>query len=72
MPHFTLGQESHHRAGDPQCPACSEEYPAPCPCGGFIHAAADEADADGNVLVATRCDRCARSEDELAEPRPFE
>jgi hypothetical protein len=69
MPLFKVGADDNHRVGDPQCPECAEEYPEPCRCGGLMHAAetADE-DADGNVLVVTLCDRCARTEDQLDEP----
>ncbi len=65
---FTVGDDSNHHIGDPQCPECPEEYPEPCRCGGLMHAAggADE-DADGSVQLATRCDRCGRSEDQLDE-----
>jgi hypothetical protein len=48
---FTVAEEIHP-VGDPDCPACWEEYP------------------DGsNPLLTTRCDRCGRSEEELAELR---
>jgi len=62
---FTLA-EVNHRVGNRACPACEETYPEPCPCGGLIHATvtADE-DIDGNPLVATACDVCGRSEDQL-------
>jgi hypothetical protein len=63
---FTVAEQLDHHVGDTTCPACSETYPAPCPCGGLIHAAAsDDADLDGNPIVATRCDQCGRSEDAL-------
>jgi hypothetical protein len=62
---FTVGEEIHHR-GDPGCAECWEGYPEPCPCGGLIHAAAtSDEDTDGNVVLATVCDQCGRSEDEL-------
>ena len=65
---FSVGEESGHRVGDPQCPECWEEYPEPCRCGGLMHAAAgDGEDPDGNVLLVTQCDRCGRSEDQLDE-----
>ena len=66
---FTVGEETNHHAGDPGCPECWEEYPAPCKCGGLIHAAGGvEEDEDGNVLLTTKCDHCGRSEEELEEP----
>jgi hypothetical protein len=66
---FGVGDEVNHHPGDPQCPECWEEYPAPCKCGGLIHAAGgDEEDEEGNVLLTTRCDKCGRSEEQLEEP----
>ncbi len=65
---FTVGEETTHHVGDPDCPECWEEYPETCPCGGLVHAAGGaEEDEDGNVLLATRCDRCGYSEEELAQ-----
>jgi len=65
---FAVGEEINHHAGDPQCPECWEEYPELCRCGGLMHAAGgEEEDEDGNVLLATRCDGCGRSEEELGE-----
>jgi hypothetical protein len=65
---FTIGNEVTHRVGDARCPACCEEYPEPCRCGGLVHATETaEEDADGNVLVLTQCDQCGRSEDQLDE-----
>ncbi len=61
---FKLGEEIDHRGDDLECPECYEEYPEPCPCGGLIHAAAGEIDAEGNPTLLTQCDRCGRSEDE--------
>jgi hypothetical protein len=70
MTPFIVGEETSHHVGDPQCAACWESYPEPCPCGGLIHAAGGpEEDIDGKVLLVTRCDKCGRSEDELAESR---
>jgi hypothetical protein len=61
---FTVGTDVNHHVGDGQCPACVEQYPEPCRCGGLMHAAgSDEVDADGNVVPVTQCDRCGRSED---------
>jgi hypothetical protein len=66
---FKVGEETGHHVGDAQCPACWEEYPEPCRCGGLMHAAGgSEEDEDGNVLLVTLCDRCERSEDQLDEP----
>jgi hypothetical protein len=65
---FTVGEEINHRIGDPECPECWEEYPEPCRCGGLMHAAGGEEDADGNISLTTCCDRCGRSEEQLAEP----
>jgi hypothetical protein len=66
MEAFVVGEETSHHVGDPRCPACWESYPELCPCGGLIHAAGGpEEDADGNVLLVTRCDQCGRSEDDL-------
>ena len=64
---FTGGEEMLHVADDPQCPECLEEYPELCGCGGLIHAAGGEADLDGEEWPLTRCDRCGRSEEEMAE-----
>ncbi len=62
---FTVGEESGHLAGDPECPQCLEEYPEPCPCGGLMHAGSGEPDPDATEWPLTRCDRCRRSEEEL-------
>jgi len=65
---FTVGEVVNHAVGDRQCPECADEYPEPCPCGGFMHAAETaEADAEGNLGLVTCCDRCGRSEDQLDE-----
>lgn len=65
---FTVGEEINHHAGDPQCPECLEAYPEPCRCGGLIHAAGgEEEDTDDTLLLTTKCDTCARSEEELGE-----
>jgi hypothetical protein len=58
-----------HRIADHACAACEEDYPEPCRCGGLMHAAATgEEDADGNLVLATICGVCGRSEDQLDEP----
>jgi hypothetical protein len=65
---FTVGEEANHRVGDGACPECWEEYPEPCRCGGLMHAGGTaEEDEDGNVSLATSCDRCGRSELDLEE-----
>lgn len=63
---FTLGSEKNHRIGDHACPACEENYPGPCRCGGLVHASAtDDQDANGNLVFVTGCDVCGRAEDQL-------
>jgi hypothetical protein len=62
---FVIGDETTHVVGDPKCPAGLEEYPEACPCGGLIHAASGEQDTGGTDWLATRCDHCGRSEEEL-------
>ena len=65
---FAVGEEINHRIGDPKCPECWEAYPEPCKCGGLIHAACGgEEDADGNVWLTTKCDRCGLSAEQLEE-----
>jgi hypothetical protein len=55
-----------HAVDDVECPACPPEYPERCRCGGLMHAAG-ETDEEGETLLVTRCDRCGRSVDDLAE-----
>ena len=62
---FTIGEETLHVVGDRQCPACPDEYPEPCPCGGLTHAARGELDADETEWPMTRCDVCGLSEEEI-------
>jgi hypothetical protein len=63
---FTVGDVDNHHRGDLECPECSENYPEGCQCGGLMHASeTNQEDADGNLVVATLCDRCGRSEDDL-------
>ncbi len=62
---FTLGAEVDHTIADHGCPACPESYPEPCRCGGLVHAAAGDADVEGNPTLLTACDICGRSEDQL-------
>ena len=65
---FTLGAEDNHTVGDHACPACLENYPEPCRCGGLVHATAgEEQDTEGNPVLVTACDVCGRSEDQLDE-----
>ncbi len=63
---FKLGEEVDHRLDDLDCPECVENYPESCRCGGLIHAAAGEIDAEGNPTLLTACDRCGRPEEEEA------
>lgn len=68
MDMFVVGDDVNHRRGDAGCPACAAEFPEPCRCGGFVHAAAgDQEDLDGNAVVTTRCDLCGRADEDLAE-----
>jgi hypothetical protein len=70
MRSFVLGEEEIHHAGDVACAECWEPYPAPCQCGGLVHAAGTgEEDLDGNPVLLTLCDTCGRSEDEIDEDR---
>ena len=63
---FTLGAQDTHTVGDRTCPSCLENYPEPCRCGGLLHAApTGDEDTDGNPVLVTCCDLCARSEDQL-------
>jgi hypothetical protein len=63
---FNVGEEIAHVIGDRTCPECWEDYPVLCPCGGLVHAAGEDEDADGAELPAiTRCDRCGRSEEQI-------
>jgi hypothetical protein len=65
---FEVGDVVNHRAGDPGCPECADEYPETCRCGGLMHASdSAEEGPDGNVLIVTLCDQCGRSEDQLDE-----
>jgi hypothetical protein len=64
---FTLGTDTDHTVGDHGCPACPEDYPEPCRCGGLIHATTGDEDVDGNPALITACDVCGRSEDQLDE-----
>jgi hypothetical protein len=63
---FSVGEESAHVIGHRDCPECWEDYPVLCACGGLIHAAGEDEDAEGMELPAiTLCDRCGRSEEEI-------
>jgi hypothetical protein len=65
---FSLDEQIHHR-GDARCPGCAEDYPVPCSCGGLVHATTTDVTTadDPDVVSATRCDRCGRSEGDLQE-----
>jgi hypothetical protein len=68
MEEFVVGQASNHRVGDANCPECVEDFPEPCTCGGFVHAAVLELEApDDEPVITTRCDQCGRSDEDLAE-----
>jgi hypothetical protein len=62
---LAIGDETTHVIGDGNCPECLDEYPEACPCGGLMHAARGETDADGTEWPVTRCDQCGRSEEDL-------
>lgn len=64
---FVVGEETMHVAGNPACPACLEDYPAACSCGGLMHAGEGEEgpDPDSGEAPVTQCDRCGLSEEEL-------
>jgi hypothetical protein len=63
-----IGIGADHQVGDAHCPACVEDFPEPCQCGGFVHATALEAgDPDDTPLITTCCDQCGRSDEDLAE-----
>jgi hypothetical protein len=64
---FTLGTDTEHTVGAHDCPACPENYPEPCRCGGLMHAAIGDEDVEGNPTLITACDVCGRSEDQLDE-----
>lgn len=67
MRELTIADFTHH-ASDPECPACVGDYPETCGCGGLIHATTGtDEDDDGNPVLATECDECGRSEDELTD-----
>ena len=61
---FMFGDETH-AVGDVDCPACPEHYPESCPCGGLMHAAGDTAAEESETVLATQCDRCGRSVDDV-------
>jgi hypothetical protein len=68
MPFFAVEEEAIHHVGDTQCPACLEEYPEACRCGGLIHAESGGPEAeDGSVWLRTRCDQCRRSQEDIEE-----
>lgn len=59
-------EDEVHIVDDVECPACPEEYPEPCSCGGLMHASGETVEESETVL-ATRCDRCGRSIDDLGD-----
>jgi hypothetical protein len=68
MDYFVIVGPEAHQQGRVDCPACVEQYPTRCPCQGFMHAeSVGDEGPDGDVAVATRCDMCGRSQDEVAE-----
>jgi hypothetical protein len=68
MESFIVGEDVNHRPGDANCQACAEDFPEPCPCGGFVHATAIELEEpEGEPVLTTRCDQCGRSDEDLAE-----
>jgi len=68
MEHFIVGDDSNHRVGEAQCPACGEDFPEPCGCGGLVHATVlARGEPDDNPVITTRCDQCGRSDEDLAE-----
>jgi len=68
MEEFVVGEIVNHQVGDAHCPACAEDFPEPCGCGGLVHASVLEVeDPDDNPLITTRCDQCGRSDEDLAE-----
>jgi hypothetical protein len=68
MRFFAVEEAATHHVGDAGCPACLEDYPEPCPCGGLIHAeAAGGEDEEGSVWLRTRCDQCHRSQEDVEE-----
>ncbi len=69
MEEFVVGEDVNHRVGNAHCPACVEDFPEPCRCGGLVHATALELleDPAANPLITTRCDQCGRSDEDLAE-----
>jgi hypothetical protein len=68
MESFAIGDDLSHRVGDRECPGCAQDFPEPCRCGGLVHASVtDVEDLEGNPVLATRCDRCGRSDEDLAE-----
>jgi hypothetical protein len=68
MEPFVVGEDVNHRTGDATCPACVEDFPEPCSCGGLVHATALELEEpEGEPVLTTRCDQCGRSDEDLAE-----
>ena len=62
---FTFGDsDDPHTVGDPECGAgwCGGTgYPAPCECGGLVHANFGDENTDGDYWIYRRCDRCGET-----------
>ena len=69
MEQFAVGEDLTHLVGNAHCPACVEDFPEPCRCGGLVHATALDLleDPDTNPVITTRCDQCGLSDEDLAE-----
>jgi hypothetical protein len=64
---FAVNEEADHHVGDLACPACSDESPEPCPCGGLMHGVATDDTREGTAWATTKCDRCGRSKEDVEE-----
>jgi hypothetical protein len=64
---FAVEDQPDHHVGDGGCPACSEQYPQPCACGGLMHGVVTDDPQAGTAWTATRCDQCGRSLDDVEE-----
>jgi hypothetical protein len=64
---FAVNEEVDHHVGDATCPACSDEYPEPCPCAGLMHGVVTDDTREGKAWATTKCDRCGRSEEDIEE-----
>lgn len=51
-----------HATGDPDCSGCwSDAWPAPCECGGLVHAEFED-ESNDSVILSYRCDRCGSTD----------